>query len=116
MTSDEMAGCRLVPWWAGDVGGACGEVRRRIAAGREGDDDVVGLRGVPAGLPAQRREVGDDLGELFGVVQGEGEETLVQRRPAHWPGLAVVAGDPHRDARPLDRPGQETHAVDRVVL
>ena len=71
---------------------------------------------VPAGLPAQRRELGDDFGELFGVVQLDGEETLVPRRPAHWPGLAVVARDPHRYARPLDRPGQETHAVDRVVL
>ena len=40
-------------------------VRRRVVAGREGDDDVVGLGGVPAGLAAQRRQVGDDLGELF---------------------------------------------------
>jgi hypothetical protein len=67
-----------VPWELDEPPrGACCDVRFRIAARRDGDDDVVGLCGVPAGLPAQRREVNDDLGDLFGVVRGEREEWAV---------------------------------------
>src|SRR6185436_10369810 len=46
----------------------------------------------------------------------QGEETLVPRRPADRLGPAVVARDPYRNPRPLDRPRQEAHAVDGVVL
>ena len=96
-------------------GGAGRGVRGGVAAGREGGDDIVRLRGGACRL-AQRAEVGHDLGELAGVVEVDGHETLVPCGPAQRPGFTVEPRDPDRHAWPLDRTGKKPHAVDRVVL
>jgi hypothetical protein len=66
--------------------------------------------------PGQAPELGGDLGELVGVLDAHGEEALASDRAAKRLGLAVEAGDPDRHAGSLDRPLQEPHRVDRVVL
>ncbi len=96
-------------------GGAGRSVRGGVAARREGSDDVVRLRGA-ACRPAQRAEVGHDLGGLAGLVEVDRHEAPVPGGPAQRPGLAVEPRDPDRHAWPLDRAGEEPHAVDRVML
>ena len=69
-------------------------------------------RCVPPDLLAHRGDLGDDLGELVGVLEVDQEEHL---ELAALGGLALPVPPPHR-VLTLNRPGQKPHAVDRVVL
>ena len=95
---------------------ACRCVGRRIGAHRQRRDDVEGLRYVPPDLLANRDELSDDLGELVRVLEVDREEPLEPDGTPKRLSLSGVPAHPHRDPRPLNRPGQEPHAVDRVVL
>src|SRR4029453_13435050 len=94
----------------------CRCVGRRIGAHRQRPDDVEGLLYIPPDLLANRGELSDDPGELVRVLEVDREETLGPDRTPKRLSLSGVAAPPHRDSRPLNRPGQEPHAVDRVVL
>src|SRR5207237_2964386 len=72
-------------------------------------------RAIPR-LPAEPPELGGDLGKLVRMLDAYGEEALVPDRAAKRLGLAVVARDPDRHARTLERPRQKPHPVDCVVL
>lgn len=87
-----------------------------LAAGWQGGDDVVGLQASGACRLAQRGEVGHDLRELAGVFEVDRHEALEPGGPAQRPGLAVEPRDSDRHGLPLNRPGNESHAVDRVVV
>src|SRR4030095_6667367 len=71
---------------------------------------------IPPDLLANRGELSDDPGELVRVLEVDREEPLEPDPTPKRLSLSGVAAHPHRDSRPLNRPGQEPHAVDRVVL
>jgi hypothetical protein len=82
-------------------GGACGCVRRRVGPDGESGDDVVG-RGLVARVVAEWCELGDELGELGGVLEVDRDGALVAGGAAERPrvGFAkLVRGSSERRAR-----------------
>src|SRR4030095_12446642 len=94
----------------------CRCIGGRIGAHRQRRDDVEGLRSIPPDLPANRGDLSDDLGELVWVLEVDREEPLEPDGSPKRLSLARVPTPPQRDPWPLNRPGQEPHAVGRVVL
>lgn len=99
----------------GDLGGKSG-IHHVAPAVMYGSGSAPGGRATAWSRAPQVSERRDDLGQLVGVFEVDGEEPVVAGGPAQRSDPSGVPGDPYWHPRLLDRSGKEPNAVDGVVL